>query len=269
MRKIIVIVGLVILTHILEAQNLQTIQVSEVKVVNLYFKENVEKVIPGFPDDFDVSYQGQIVEITSLGTFDYETNLTVTTANGMYGFNVIYKEKPDSLYHTVKADSKVIVFDAPLGTPKTEVKAIKHQTNMVVNQILEIDHEDYLDYSEQQLVYFVLNQAYVKDDKLYFHFSIDNRSAIDYDIDYISVKNKSTKNNTKRTAKEQYDLEYTPHALNEKVKVAEKKSFVLEIDKLTLENKTKIEFGIHELNGGRDGIFSYTQKDFKKIQKLN
>lgn len=114
-----------------------------------------------------------------------------------------------------------------------------------------------------------MNGAYVKEDKIYYHLTIDNHSAIDYDIDYISVKSVSTKKNSKRTAKERYDIKYVPHALCNKVKVAEKESFVIEINKLTLENKTKIQIGIHELDGGRDGIFNYTKKDFKKIQPIN
>lgn len=233
----------------------------------MYFPEDVKDVDVGFPDDFDKTYMGKLVKITALGTFNYITNLSVTTSSGIYGFDITYKEDPEKKYYTIAPDNKAITFSEPLTESKERKEEIKDKPD-IINTILSIDQDAYLEYRQQQLVYFVLNAAYVKDEKIYFHLSIDNRSAIDYDIDYISVKNKSTRKNTKRMAKEQYDIPYTSHALFQKVKVKEKKSFVIEIEKLTLQEKTKIEIGIHELDGSRDGIFSYTQKDFKKIKLL-
>ena len=248
-------------------QALKIIPISDVKTTIIYFPEDVKDVDVGFPDDFDKTYDGKIVKITALGAFDYITNLSVTTLAGIYGFDITYKEDPELKYYAINPEDKAITFSEPLKELSNTENEEKNKPD-IINTILSINQDEYIEYRQQQLVYFVLNAAYVKGEKIYFHLSIDNRSAIDYDIDYISVKNKSTRKNTKRMAKEQYDIPFVSHALFQKVKVKEKKSFVVEIEKLTLQEKTKIEIGIHELDGGRNGIFSYTQKDFKKIKLL-
>ncbi len=264
-----IFIPILLLSTILStAQNLKMIEISDVKTSVIYFPEDVTEVNVGFPDDFDKTFDGKVVKITALALFDYTTNLTVITTAGVYGFDIKYKEDPLNKYYTIEPTNKAIVFKEPLLEVKTKSEE-KMNHSAVINNILSMSQDSYLQYKSEQSVYFVLNDAYVKENKIYFHFSIDNRSAIDYDIDYISVKNVSTKKNTKRAAKEQYDIKFIDHALCEKVKVTEKKSFVLEINKLTLEPKTKIQIGIHELNGGRDGIFSYTQKDFKRIKPIS
>lgn len=267
MKNILILI-LLLNSFVGSAQTLKMIEISDVKTTVIYFPEDVTDINVGFPDDFDKTYNGKVVKITALGLFGYTTNLTVITTAGVYGFDIKYKEDPTNKYYTIEPDNKAIIFKEPLLEAKTKNEETKdHSTT--INNILTFSEDSYIQYKSEQSVYFVFNGAYVKEEKIYFHISIDNRSAIDYDIDYVSVKNVSTKKNTKRAAKEQYDIKYIDHALNEKIKVKEKKSFVLEISKLTLKPKTKIQIEIHELNGGRDGIFSYTKKDFKKIKPIN
>ena len=267
MRKLLILI-LILHGVCSSSQTLKTMEISDVKTTVIYFPEDVTDVDVGFPDDFDKTYDGKVVKITALGLFKYTTNLTVTTTAGIYGFDIKYKENPSGKYFTVKQDEKAIVFNEPLLKDQ-KLKGETQEHSATINNILTIKEDAYIQYKSEQQVYFVLNGAYVKEDKIYFHLTIDNRSAIDYDIDYISVKNVSIKRNTKRAAKEHYDIAYTSHALCEKVKITEKKSFVIEINKLTLEKKTKMEIGIHELDGGRDGIFNYTEKDFKKIKPIS
>ena len=268
MKTLTITTVLCAVISICSAQKLKKIELSDLKVTNIYLEEDVIDVEVGFPDDFDYNWNGKIVKVTCLEAFDYETNLTITTNNGLYGFDVIYVNDPPTIYHKVKANEKVITFDKPieLVSNGSKVEDEKDITNSIVSEILDYKDDKFLSYKEKQKVYFVFNSAYIQDDKLYFYFSIDNRSLIDYDLDYISVKNKSTKNSAKRTAREQYDVEFVHHSKFDKVKANKKKSFVLEIQKLTLEPKTKLVFGIHEMQGGRDGIFDFTEKDFKKIE---
>ncbi len=264
-------VMLLLLFVAMKAQKLKNISLSELNITNIYFPENVKDVDIGFPDDFDYSYNANILKITPLEPFDYTTNLTITTDNGIYGFNIKYKENPDSLYIPIAPNEKVITFENKINstTKKDSIKQVKTVIpDNIVQNILNRKDERFLQYTQDQKLYFILKSAYVKDDKFYFKFSIDNQSTIDYDIDYIVAKNKSTKSKIKRTAYEEYDIKSEIYPNITQVKMNETKSFVMEISKFTLEKHSKIVFEIHEKEGGRDGIFDFKNSDFKQIKDI-
>lgn len=121
MKNVFILIILVSPIYI-SGQNLMLMEISDVKTTVIYFPEDVKDVDLGFPDDFDKTFGGKVVKMTALGSFNYTTNLTVTTTGGIYGFDIKYKEDPEQKYYTIESSTKAIIFKEPLIEIKVKEK---------------------------------------------------------------------------------------------------------------------------------------------------
>jgi conjugative transposon TraN protein len=220
------------------------------KTTNLLFPYPIKSVNKGSKDVLVQIASGveNILLVKAAKQGFAETNLTVVTADGkLYsyllnytdtpaelnfkiGFNINYP-KADALF-TYKGDNEAKVYDITeqIATRKPVIKNIKdNRFDIGIN----------------------LNGVYIKDDKLYFQFALENNSNVDYNIDairfYIRDKKKS-----KRTASQEIELEPVRSAGNtEIIKGQSQQNFVIAFSKFTIPDGKLLAIQLMEENGGR------------------
>ncbi len=226
------------------------LSVSFAKTTNLVFPYAIKSVDKGSKDVLVQIAKGveNILQVKAAKQGFTETNLTVVTADGkLYSYMLNYTEAPvalnikigsnlnypkaDALF-TYKSDNEARVYDITeqISSRKAFIKNIKDsQFDISIN----------------------LNGVYIKDDKLYFQFSLVNNSNVDYGIDairfYIRDKKKS-----KRTASQEIELEPVRVAGNtEIIRGQSSQNFVIALSRFTVPDDKMLFIQLMEQNGGR------------------
>ena len=208
-----------------------------ISVENVVTAKNIIKVF--VPDSIQVPFP--------------ETNLTaITTDNRLYTFNVRYNENPDS-------------FNLLVGEPEAEKKE-EPQKALAIFENNKLTDTDLKRLGEQctgssrtlyhlgiakNAINFSVDNIFIRDNLIFFILNVDNKSNINYDIDFIKFMVKDKKR-LKRTAVQETEL--TPvHTHNYKPVIAGKQSnkFVYVFDKFTIPDKKILTAEMYEKNGGR------------------
>jgi conjugative transposon TraN protein len=113
-----------------------------------------------------------------------------------------------------------------------------------------------------------ISGIYVKNDILFYQVSVENRSAIDYTIDFIRFFIRD-KNKGRRTAVQEIELKpiYTVGNLN-KVPAKQTSTIVFALEKFTIPDAKKMQLQINEKNGGRHFSLRIKNKDLMKAITL-
>ncbi|WP_223609362.1 conjugative transposon protein TraN [Chryseobacterium sp. OSA05B] len=198
---------------------------------------------------------GNVLRIkSSVRDFDEETNFSVITQDGkFYTFDVLYSSYPQTLnYDLVKLQgitengySSDILFEELLGSSSSLTEDMLR--TLYKNNKRTIKHISTKSFKIQ----FLLNSLYVDDGKFYFVIQVNNRSNVNYNVDFINFKI-ADKKRLKRTIVQDKVLiplrTYKPiNVVNYKI---EAKAIYL-LDQFTLLNGQVLEIEIFERNGGR------------------
>lgn len=162
-----------------------------------------------------------------------ETNLSVVTDDGsLYSFIVCYDLKPSTwVYHLpVNNRATTAMYANGILDNQQTVKGVKDKKWQSTAEVTGI---------------------YVKNDVLFYQVSIQNKSSIDYTIDYIRFFIRDKKKG-KRTAVQEIELKpiYTVGNLN-KVAAETSSKLVFALDKFTIPDAKQLILQINEKNGGR------------------
>jgi conjugative transposon TraN protein len=162
------------------------------------------------------------------------TNLSVVTADGsLYGFDVNYKPDPFCLiYHLPVKDKESTLFYARDILDNTRnIHGIKDESWGVISKVKGI---------------------YVKAGIIYYQLQIINKSAIDYDVDFLHFY-LSDKKRVKRTAFQENQISPVIIAGNTKcIKANSNSIIVAAIKKFTIPSGRQLVIDIHERDGGRN-----------------
>lgn len=187
-----------------------------------------------------------IVRISAPGEFDFQTNVSIATADkGFYTFDIIYNDDEDTFTYYV-------------GDNIPELPALLKQedlTDMTKNDIVRgLDSKGRKIYNlgmEKDKVIFSIHNLFVRNDKLLFRMEMENLSNIKYDVDYIKFYIIDRKKGKKDASQE---LEVQPLFLDNFHPVVEGKStnvFSVCFEKFTIPDNKYFIIEVNEKNGGR------------------
>jgi conjugative transposon TraN protein len=162
-----------------------------------------------------------------------ETNLSVITDDGsLYSFVVCFDLKPATWVHHLPVNKKATtaMYANGILDNRQIVKGVKDKKRQSIVEVIGI---------------------YIKSDVLFYQVSIQNKSSIDYTIDFIRFFIRDKKKG-KRTAIQEIELKpiYTVGNLN-KVAAETSSTVVFALDKFTIPDAKKLMLQINEKNGGR------------------
>lgn len=191
-----------------------------------------------------------------------ETNLTVITSDGtLHQFTVNYSNEPASLaIHFNNAENPApLVFETELT--ETEMgnyaSGIVHAKRTIRN------------YRENQYkIGFALHGIYIKDDVMFYHFRINNKSNVNYDIDFLKfyIRDKAR---IKRTASQEIEVKPIYVYGNDKaVKGGASTDLVYALTKLTIPESKHFDVEMFEQNGGRHFELEIKNKTIVKARLL-
>lgn len=179
-----------------------------------------------------------------------ETNLSVVTDDGsLYSFIVCYDLNPSNwVYHLpVNNRATTAMYANGILDNQQTVKGIKDKKWQSTAEVTGI---------------------YVKNDVLFYQVSIQNRSSIDYTIDYIRFFIRDKKKG-KRTAVQEIELKpiYTVGNLN-KISAEATSTVVFALEKFTIPDAKKLLLQVNEKNGGRHFSIRIKNKELMKAITL-
>ncbi|MEO6729804.1 MAG: conjugative transposon protein TraN [Ferruginibacter sp.] len=161
------------------------------------------------------------------------TNLSVVMADGsIYALAVQYNALPDMMVYqlpALKTASIETYANGILDNPPTVTGIQDHRWNMAGN----------------------VTGIYIKDQIIYYQIRITNKSAIDYDVDFMRFYIRD-KRKGKRTASQENELKPLFIAGNTSVvKGGGKNVIVVALEKFTIPDAKFLAIEINEKNGGR------------------
>ena len=230
----------------------QELEVTYNKTVSVCFPAVITSVDRGSRDVMAQKVKGveNVLQLKAARENFPETNLTVITADGtIHQFTVNYAEEPNLLI----VDTKGIDQDR-----KPEDRSLIFQTAMT-----ESDFEDYATQivSAKKTVRFIseqnykvsisLNGVYIKDNVIFYHFRLKNKSHINYDVDFLRFYVQD-KTKVKRTASQEINMEPI-YSFGNTQSIIGKSSeeVVFALQKFTIPDAKRLMIEVYEKNGGR------------------
>lgn len=226
------------------------LQVTYSKTTNLLFPYAIKSVDKGSKDLLAQIANGveNILQVKAGKQGFPETNLTVVTAEGkFYSYLVNYTENPvalnikvgnninyphtDALF-TYKTDNEAKVYDITekIASKQPILKGIKDDRNDI-----ELN----------------LSGLYIKEDKLYFQFQLENNSEVDYNIEALRFYIKDKKRAKRTAAQEIEQLAVEQSGNVEIIRGKSLQTIVIVIPRFTIPDKKILMVELMEMNGGR------------------
>ena len=87
---------------------------------------------------------------------------------------------------------------------------------------------------------------------LYFVFEIENKSGLDYDVDFLEVAVQSRAKGKRKSSQRIVKQPLYKHQFPSKVKKGERVRFVYVLPKFSLSNNNRVVIQLHEAQGERD-----------------
>lgn len=263
------------LSMILHAQNvekLDTIYANDTKTVSLFFPKPIRQGMVG-KSHFVFSYNKEIAQYFGLlqATPGVESNLLAITANGqVYSYILKYADTLQKLNYFI-SEQESIGNEKPspnfLSTGEKTSSAIDTLTSdqfMIYKQTcseLLVNSKKKIIRSKRknQIRLSVKNSAY-KNNILYFSMGIENKSTIDYDVNFlhffISNSDGLKKKSSQTISKEPIFTYLQPS----KIKAKTKSEFMVVFSKFTIDNHKKMMIELNEANGERNLRLKITRR---------
>jgi len=252
---------------ILNAQNvekLDTIYANDTKTVSLFFPKPIRQGMVG-KSHFVFSYNKEIAQYFGLlqATPGVESNLLAITANGqVYSYILKYADTLQKLNYFI-SEQESIGNEKPspnfLSTGEKTSSAIdtlisdqftifkETCTELLVNIKKKIIRSKRMN----QIRLSVKNNTY-KNNVLYFSMEIENKSTIDYDVNFLRFfisNSDGLKKKSSQTISKEPIFSYLQPL---KIKAKTKSEFMVVFSKFTIDNHKKMMIELNEANGERN-----------------
>lgn len=228
-------VSLIFVCHLLYYGSAQTLQISADKTVSLIFPFSITHVDRGTRNILvqPVKEADNILLVKAASRDFPATNLSVVVADGsLYSFPVAYADSPAVWVYQVppKANASLQTYaNGILNNPKT-MRGIRDRSWDMHASITGI---------------------YIRGAVIYYQLSLDNKSPIDYDIDFLRFYIRDRKRG-KRTASQENELKPLVVAGNTSaVRANSSSTVVIALEKFTVPDSKYLAVEINEKNGGR------------------
>lgn len=234
-----------------------TVFVSQDRSTELLFDQAVAIVNPVNPSLlFEV--KGQALTLKAQSTDFAPTNLSVKTIDGK-------QYKFDLLYSYGRAGEKV-----KANHPEKnflQAKPIKELS--LAERLRNIRSMKSIDRSSNAKMIAKVGKVYVSSDRFLFKLHIENRSNINYDIDFVRfyIRDLKTAKRTVTQERELYPVEQFGTACNS-VKPGLSYNYVFTLKKFPISKDKGLFIEIYEKNGGRHLYLAIKQKDITRAKSL-
>lgn len=217
----------------------------------LVFKSPVSSIKVGMPNLVDAQNTDNVVTLQALSE-NIKTNLIVKTADGNYYVFIIISEEAPKFFYEInesQAYNKSVVSSSERKEYKKNSVSKENVVELVYNEKGYINSRNSASYKK---IFLEIKGVYIENGKLYFLFSLENKSNIKYDIHSLSFITVSLKKRKKALGAE--EQEYIPLFYYKDVSNIEpnsKKNLVVVFDKFTINDQKNLEVTLTEKNGER------------------
>ena len=268
--NIILTSALLLMLKTADAQPLKTshhdLSITYNKTSSLVFAMNIKYVDRGSRDILAQKAQGASnVLHLKAGKKDFpETNLTVITSDGsIHEFTINYAEHPNQLINQVEPnfnkDNPTVIFlsamnDTDFERYATEIIKRKKTFRLIKQHKHKID--------------LALQGIYIKEDIIFYHLQIKNRSNINYNTDFIRFYIED-KIKAKRTASQEFTrIPLYVYGNDKKLTAQSTSDIVYALEKFTIPDSKLLHIEIFEHNGGRNLTLAIKNKAIVNAAKL-
>lgn len=202
-----------------------------------------------------------ILRIQATKKFDGTTNISVTTDDGtFYTYNLIYNSHPTTLLYRLQGEQQVILTDDRINS---------REKSDVIKQLKERKQELYnLGMKRAGMVFTIKNIAIYKD-ALCFVISLDNKTNIPYDIDYMRycITDKKIGKLTASQEEEKSPMFGNNHTIK-RIEAKSSLNYIIAFDKFSLADDKVFRIEINEMGGGRHIVFDVENNDLEECEQL-
>jgi hypothetical protein len=293
MRHNLVVIFISLVNSALFAQGSQvsdTVQVSFMYNVSILFDKPILDV-PRFGSTLFIAYEkiddrtlmlkvkGDVMLEKQVNSVP-NTNMIISTADGIFNFILTFKKEPSRIWITSKEYKPIHSYS---GIPTQQVREenpVITDSIAITRTIAQLDNEkvdfDGIGLIDNKLkIKMIVSNMWVDEKYNYFKIAIENLSSIPYEINYfyyfLSTEKYSLKQSTKPVIKKNVKYQLTEP---ENISIKPRKTFtnIIAIEKFTLAKGEYFNIQVGEVNGGRQILVPISRKDFflaKNIQELN
>ncbi|WP_025843607.1 conjugative transposon protein TraN [Porphyromonas gingivicanis] len=202
-----------------------------------------------------------ILRLQAIKKFEGKTNVSLTTEDGtFYTYNLVYKSEPEILLYRLEGVQQVILTDNRINS---------REKSDVIKQLKERKQKFYnLGMKRLGMVFTIKNIAIYKD-ALLFVVSINNKTNIPYDIDYIrySITDKKVGKLTASQDEEKKEMFGYNHTTR-RIEAKNTLNYIVAFDKFSLSDDKIFRIEINEKGGGRHIVFDIENVDIEECEQL-
>ncbi|PKP12784.1 MAG: conjugal transfer protein TraN [Bacteroidetes bacterium HGW-Bacteroidetes-3] len=253
-----------IILHAQNIEKLDTIYANDTKTVSLFFPKPIRQGIVG-KSHFVFSYNKEIAQYFGLlqATPGVKSNLLAITTNGqVYSYILKYADTLQKLNYFI-SEQESIGNEKPSSnflstgekTPSAIDTLISDQfmvyketcSELLVNSKKKIIRSK----RKNQIRLSVKNSAY-KNNALYFSIEIENKSTIDYDVNFLRFFISNSDGLKKKSSQTISKNPLFTYLQPRKIKAKTKSEFMVVFSKFTIDNHKKMIVELNEANGERN-----------------
>lgn len=263
MKNSILLGSLFLASFFLEAQNtssLDTIFANDQKNVALFFPNPIRQGITG-ADNFVFTYNREKEQYFGLlqAKAGKASNLLIINANGsIFSYIVSYKEQLEKLNYFVP-QSESIGFEQPKFTERSNSTNV---ANLFTDKTFYYERFcSYLLTRKQKIgsiqkrkngIVLSLENIVFDKEELYFVIKIENKSSLDYDLNFLDISTQTRKQGKKKSIQRISQLPNFNYDVPTKVAEKQIKRMVYILPKFSLSNDKMVVLELNEKNGERN-----------------
>ncbi len=249
-----------------------SIELTQNKTTHILFPSSIEYVDLGSSEIIanKVEATSNVLRLKTIKEDIAPTNFTVITNDGKYySFNASYNEEPTQLSYDLtkfkkqnsKQQSEVLFKDLGNISPSL--------SDLFMKAIIKKNKKELNIKSKNYGVEARLKSIYIQDGKFYFHLSINNKSNLPYEVDYVSFKIKDRRTSKRTTIQEVSLKPIRSYSDVQTINSQGKQDNVFILNQFTLSDKQVLLIEINEKNGVRNQVLKVKYSDIFKSKSIN
>jgi len=262
MKKYIILIAFVFVSAFAKAQQreiLDTIYANDQKNVALFFPNPIRQGITG-SENFVFTYNREQEQYFGLlqAQPGNESNLLIINNNGsIFSYIVKYKEELSKLNYFIPLTSSIgneKPMDDQLTTTKKQEPRFdksKYYERFCSYLLQRKERIGRLKKRNSGIILTVENIVFDKEE-LYFVIKIENRSSLDYDLNFLNFSIETRKKGKKKSLQSLYQEPNFTYKLPDKIKENESKTLVYVLPKFSISNERSVVLELNETNGERN-----------------
>ncbi|WP_299622951.1 DUF4138 domain-containing protein [uncultured Tenacibaculum sp.] len=262
MKKYIILIAFVFVSAFAKAQQreiLDTIYANDQNNVALFFPNPIRQGITG-SENFVFTYNREQEQYFGLlqAQPGNESNLLIINNNGsIFSYIVKYKEELSKLNYFIPLTSSIgneKPMDDQLTTTKKQEPRFdksKYYERFCSYLLQRKERIGRLKKRNSGIILTVENIVFDKEE-LYFVIKIENRSSLDYDLNFLNFSIETRKKGKKKSLQSLYQEPNFTYKLPEKIKENESKTLVYVLPKFSISNERSVVLELNETNGERN-----------------